>query len=74
VFGRDGPVELAEPDPIALADAIEALLADELRWRRRSEAGVAYVADASWDAAAKDVERGLRAALREREPAAATRA
>jgi glycosyltransferase involved in cell wall biosynthesis/GT2 family glycosyltransferase len=74
VFSRDGPVELAEPDPIALADAIEALLADELRWRRRSEAGVAYVADASWDAAAKDVERGLRAALREREPAAATRA
>jgi O-antigen biosynthesis protein len=68
VFGRDGPVELAEPDPIAIADAIEALLGDELRWRRRSEAGLAFVADASWDTAAERVEAGLRAALREREP------
>jgi glycosyltransferase involved in cell wall biosynthesis/GT2 family glycosyltransferase len=66
-FGRDGPVELAEPDPIALADALEALLEDEARWRRRSEAGLSFVADASWDAAAKQVEDGLRAALRERE-------
>jgi glycosyltransferase involved in cell wall biosynthesis len=71
VFGRDGPVELAEPDPIALADAIEALLGDELRWRRRSEAGLAFVADASWDTAAEQVEAGLRAALREREPGSA---
>jgi glycosyltransferase involved in cell wall biosynthesis len=69
VFGRDGPVELAEPDPIALADAIEALLGDELRWQRRSEAGLAFAADASWDGAAEQVEAGLRAALREREPA-----
>jgi len=67
-FGRDGPAELAEPDPIALADAIEALLDDEQRWRRRSEAGLAFVADASWDTAAQQVEAGLRAALREREP------
>ena len=28
-FGRDGPVELAETDPVAVADAVEALLADE---------------------------------------------
>jgi O-antigen biosynthesis protein len=68
VFGSDGPVELAEPDPIALANAIEALLDDELRWRRRSEAGLSFVADASWDTAASQVEAGLRAALREREP------
>ena len=66
-FGRDGPVELAEPDPIALADAIEALLDDEQRWRRRSAAGLAFVADASWDVAARQVEAGLRTALRERE-------
>jgi glycosyltransferase involved in cell wall biosynthesis len=66
-FGRDGPVELSEPEPIALADALETLLDDEQRWRRRSEAGLAFVADASWDAAARQVEAGLRAALRERE-------
>ena len=68
VFGGDGPVELSAPDPIALADSIEALLADELRWRKRSEAGLAFAADASWDSAAEQVEAGLRAALREREP------
>ncbi|MBA3263347.1 MAG: glycosyltransferase family 4 protein, partial [Thermoleophilaceae bacterium] len=67
-FGRDGPVELAEPDPIALADALETLLDDEQRWQRRSEAGLTFVAEASWDAAARQVEAGLRAALREREP------
>jgi O-antigen biosynthesis protein len=72
VFGRDGPVELSEPDPIAIADAIESLLDDELRWRRRSEAGLAFAADASWDAAARQVEAGLRAALRERETQART--
>jgi len=67
VFGRDGPVELAEADPLALADALEALLDDEQRWHRRSEAGLAFVADASWDLAAEQVEAGLRQALRERE-------
>ena len=67
VFGSDGPVELAAPDPIALADAIEGLLGDELRWRRRSDAGLAFAAGASWDLAARQVEAGLRQALRERE-------
>jgi glycosyltransferase involved in cell wall biosynthesis/GT2 family glycosyltransferase len=71
VFGRDGPVELAEADPIALADAIEALLDDEERWRARSESGLAFVADASWDLAARQVEEGLREALRQREAVAA---
>jgi glycosyltransferase involved in cell wall biosynthesis len=74
VFGRDGPAELAEPDPIALADAIEALLDDEQRWRRRSEAGLAFAADASWDLAARQVEAGLRQALRQREPQQVARA
>jgi O-antigen biosynthesis protein len=76
VFGRDGPAELAEPDPIALADAIEALLDDERRWLRRSQAGLEFAADASWDQAARQVEQGLRQALRVREPqpAASTQA
>ena len=68
IFGSDGPVELAAPDPIALADSIEGLLTDELRWRRRSDAGLAFAAGASWDLAAQQVEAGLRQALREREP------
>jgi O-antigen biosynthesis protein len=63
VFGADGPVELAASDPIALADATERLLADRELWRSRSEAGLAFVADASWDTAAEQVERGLRDAL-----------
>ena len=67
VFGSDGPVELAAADPIALADSIEGLLGDELRWRRRSDAGLALTAGASWDLAARQVEAGLRQALRERE-------
>jgi O-antigen biosynthesis protein len=66
VFGRDGPVELADPDPISIAAAIERMLDDERAWLRRSQAGLAYVADATWDDAARQVEEGLRAALRER--------
>ena len=66
-FGSDGPVELAAPDPLALADALEALLEDELRWQRRSEAGLRFAQGASWDAAAARVEEALREALRLRE-------
>jgi glycosyltransferase involved in cell wall biosynthesis len=65
VFGADGPVDLAAADPVALAEAIEALLDDEPHWRAKSEAGLAYVADASWDHAAEQVESGLRTALRQ---------
>ena len=69
VFGADGPVELAEPDPLAIADAVEALLDDEERWAQRSDAGFAFVGGATWERAAQQVEQGLRAALREREMA-----
>jgi glycosyltransferase involved in cell wall biosynthesis len=67
VFGRGGPVELADPDPLAIADAVERLLTDEERWRQRSEAGLAFVDGATWERAARQVEKGLREALRERE-------
>jgi O-antigen biosynthesis protein len=67
VFGREGPVELAKADPLAIADAAEALLADEQLWAHRSNAGLAFVEDATWARAARQVERGLRQALRERE-------
>jgi glycosyltransferase involved in cell wall biosynthesis len=67
-FGRDGPVELAAADPGSLADAIASLLDDRSRWQRRSAAGLEWAASASWEDAARQVERGLREALREREP------
>jgi glycosyltransferase involved in cell wall biosynthesis len=69
-LGRDAGVEYAEADPVALADAMEALLTDAERWQRRSEAGLAMADTASWDVAARQVELGLREALREQERAA----
>jgi O-antigen biosynthesis protein len=66
-LGRAGGVELAEGDPIAIADAIELLLEDRHLWERRSAAGLAQVREASWDAAGEQVEQDLREALRERE-------
>ena len=69
-FGSDGPAALAEPDPVALAGAVEHLLDDSVEWGRRSQAGLDFVADASWDTAARQVEEGLREALRVRERAA----
>jgi O-antigen biosynthesis protein len=70
-IGRDGGVEVADADPVAIADALDALLADDELRRRRTEAGLAFVETASWDVAAKQVEAGLREALAERERGAA---
>lgn len=69
VFGEDGPVSLAAFDPEAIADALERLLDDEAEWERRSRQGIAFVASHTWDAAAEQVERELRNALRTREAA-----
>jgi glycosyltransferase involved in cell wall biosynthesis len=66
-LGRDGGIELAAPDPIDIADAIERLLDDRELWERRSRSGTEQVRDASWDEAGRQVERDLREALRERE-------
>jgi len=65
-LGRDGGVELADPDPIAIADALERLLEDRDLWERRSTSGLAQVEEASWDEAGRQVEHHLREALRER--------
>ena len=67
VFGTDGPIELANADPVAIADAVETLIDDEQRWTLRSNAGLAFVAGATWERAAVQVEKGLRQALLERE-------
>jgi glycosyltransferase involved in cell wall biosynthesis len=62
-FGADGPLELAEPDPIALCRAIEALLDDPARRDTGSQAGLELMAERTWGRAARQVEVGLRAAL-----------
>jgi glycosyltransferase involved in cell wall biosynthesis/SAM-dependent methyltransferase len=66
VYGADGPIELAEADPIALADAMERLLADAGLRARRSAAGLEFAAGLTWDRAADELEAGLREALRRR--------
>lgn len=68
MFGTQGPVELAQADPLSIAGALEAMLADEQRWHARSEAGLEFVSGADWDHAARQVEAGLREALRREEP------
>ena len=62
-FGAGGPITLAEPDPLALCDAIEGLLDDLLVRATRSRDGAALVAGRTWEGAAEQVEQGLRAAL-----------
>jgi glycosyltransferase involved in cell wall biosynthesis len=66
-FGTDGPLELAAPDPVALAAAIERLLDDRPRWDERSALGIDFVRDHTWDLAAEQVEAELREALRRRD-------
>ena len=66
-IGAAGGITTAAADPVALAGALEGLLADEQHWAERSRAGLAFVETASWDIAAAQVEAGLRNALRERE-------
>lgn len=68
VFGDDGPVELVPFDVPALAGAMERLLDDPAERARRSDAGRAFVAPHTWDAATEQVEGLLREALRAREP------
>jgi glycosyltransferase involved in cell wall biosynthesis len=64
-FGADGPATLAAPEPIALCDAIEALLDDPARRARQAADGLRWAAARTWAAAAAQVQVGLRAAVRE---------
>ena len=67
IFGKAGPLELAELNPVAIADALERLLTDRELWEHRSQAGLEYVKHQTWDRAADAVEAGIRHALRMRE-------
>jgi glycosyltransferase involved in cell wall biosynthesis len=62
-FGRDGAVDFAPLDPIAIADALERLLADPALRADRARQGVTLRAERTWDHAADQVELGLRAAI-----------
>jgi glycosyltransferase involved in cell wall biosynthesis len=55
----------ARPDPEAIADALQALLADPARRERLRAAGLAHVAGLSWDGAARLVERAIAARIAE---------
>lgn len=61
-YGSD-VVQLSDRDPMALADAIELVLDDLALRADRSRAGMAFVADRTWNMAAEQVQRALRAAL-----------
>ena len=62
-FGRDGPVDFAPLDPIAIADALERLLDDPALRASRALGGEALRAERTWDHAATQVEAGLVAAV-----------
>jgi glycosyltransferase involved in cell wall biosynthesis len=62
-YGAGGPAVLADPDPIALCEAIERLLDDPAERAARARAGLAWAAQRTWPAAATQVEDGLRTAL-----------
>jgi glycosyltransferase involved in cell wall biosynthesis len=62
-FGRHGPLALAEPDPLALCDAIERLLDDHAHRRSVGQQGIELVGSRTWGQAARDVEAALRTAL-----------
>jgi O-antigen biosynthesis protein len=62
-FGKEGPLQLVDPDPLELCCAIERLLDDRVERDRLSSAGVALMSGCSWEHAARQCEEGLRQAL-----------
>ena len=64
-YGTDGPATLAPPHPIALCEAIEALLDDPDHRARLAARGLQWANARTWPAAATQVEAGLRAAMRD---------
>ena len=67
VFGTSGEtIELADPDPLALADRIVALLDDPERRSQMAGTALAFVQGRTWPAAAERIESQLRTWLNRR--------
>jgi glycosyltransferase involved in cell wall biosynthesis len=67
VFGTSGEtIELAEPDPLALADRIEALLDDPERRAGMAATARGFVEGTTWGATAETIEGQLRVWLSRR--------
>jgi glycosyltransferase involved in cell wall biosynthesis len=67
VFGTDGQtIELSDPDPIAIADRLAALLDDPAHRDRMASAGRHFVEGLTWEATAATIEGHLRTWLAER--------
>ncbi len=64
IFGTRGPIALARLNPSEIAGEIERLLDDRALWERRSAEGIEFVAGHTWEHATREVEAGLRHALR----------
>lgn len=58
-------VSLAKPDPVAIADEIEALIADPSRQAKQAEAAYNWVKDFSWQKSADMVEGAIKKRLEE---------
>ena len=66
-------IEVADPDVAAIADRLDALLADAERRRRLARAAREFVSGMTWKAAAEQVEAAARRRLAERWDAAQSR-
>jgi glycosyltransferase involved in cell wall biosynthesis len=62
-FGSSGPLELTEPDPLALCQALEKLLDDSAGRSDRSQRGLELMTERTWQRATLQVQDGLRTAL-----------
>jgi glycosyltransferase involved in cell wall biosynthesis len=63
-FGDDGPVTLAELNPLAICESIEKLVDDLVARADASRAGIELAATFTWERAAADLEAGLRSAFK----------
>jgi glycosyltransferase involved in cell wall biosynthesis len=61
-WGSDGPLLLAEADPIEICSTIEKLLDDPDLRDRMASSGLSFMEGLTWAKAAEQVEAGLRSA------------